>query len=60
MSYYGDQTNCENLDSVSQLKIGQAGFLLKDPRILVLFSRFDNNINKAIYFNVIIKFDPCI
>ena len=32
-SQYGDQTNCENLDCIGQLKIGQAGNLLKHPLI---------------------------
>ena len=31
MSKYGDQTHCENLDCVGQLKVGQAGYLLKHP-----------------------------
>ena len=25
-SYYGDQTYCDNLDSVSQLEMGKAGY----------------------------------
>ena len=33
MSKYGDQTHCENLDCVSQLEIGQAGYLLNHPCI---------------------------
>ena len=31
MSKYGDKINCENLDCVSQLEIGQAGYLLNHP-----------------------------
>ena len=34
MSKYGDQTHCENLDWVGQLKIGQAGYLLNHLRTL--------------------------
>ena len=33
MSRYGDQTNCENLDCVGQLEIGQVGYLLNHPHI---------------------------
>ena len=33
MSKYGDQMHCENPDCVSQLEIGQAGYLLNHPRI---------------------------
>ena len=32
MSYYDDQTHRQNLDSVCQLKIGQACHLLIHPR----------------------------
>ena len=32
MSTYGDQTHCKNLDCVSQLEIGLAGYLLNQPR----------------------------
>ena len=32
MSNDDDQTHCSNLDCVSRLEIGQAGYLLKDPR----------------------------
>ena len=35
-SYYGDQTHCKNLDCVDQLEIGQAGYLLILPRIVIL------------------------
>ena len=34
MSYYGGQTHCETFDSVSQLEIGQTGYLLKYTRTL--------------------------
>ena len=33
MSYYGDQTLCENPDCVGQLEIGQASYLLNHPRM---------------------------
>ena len=33
MSYYGDQTHCENLDCVGQLEIGQASYLLNHPHM---------------------------
>ena len=36
MSNYGDQTHSENLDSVGQLEIGQAGNFLNHPRISAL------------------------
>ena len=31
ISYYDNQIYCENLDSVSQLEIGQAGYLFTQP-----------------------------
>ena len=33
MSKYGDHTHGDSVDCVSQLKIGQAGYLLNHPRI---------------------------
>ena len=33
MSKYGDQTHRENLDCVSELEIGQAGYLLNHPDV---------------------------
>ena len=38
MSKYGDQTHGINLDCLNQLKIGQAGYLLKNPRIMFVSS----------------------
>ena len=35
MSYYGDQTHCENHDCVGQLEIDQTGYLLTHPRTYV-------------------------
>ena len=34
MSKYGGQAHGENLDCVSRFEIGQAGYLLNNPRII--------------------------
>ena len=51
MSKYGDKTHDENLDCVSWLEIGQAGYLLNSPRII-------NSASKEHAHQMIVNFNP--
>ena len=59
MSYCGDQTHCENLDSVCQLVIGQAGCLLKDSHNL-RSSQSNVKIVYIYFVEAIINFDRTV
>ena len=37
LSKFDEQLNCENLDCVGRVEIGQAGYLLNHPRTLVAY-----------------------
>ena len=49
MSKFGDQTHCEILGCIDLFEIGQAGYLLNYPRILMKVERIAEDSLGAFY-----------